>query len=386
MSIFTGGWSFHNPVRIHAGVGALSLLPDLLHGDGELLVMASPGFRRRHGVERLESLVAGRRLRWIEDIAPNPELSYVEEQLHHFATADIAEVVAIGGGSVIDTAKILVAGLGGAFRTLRGHLLEGEPLGPRKGLRLICIPTTAGTGSEVTPFATVWDQAGKRKLSVAGEAMFPEIALLDPELTLTLPEDVALSTGLDALTQAFEATWSRRANPVTTAFATGAIRRALRALPALQTAPADLALRSAMLEASVLAGLAISHSRTALCHSISYPITAHTGLPHGYACAFTLPEVFAFNRTADAARFEQLAREVGFHSAEGLHRHLLLLLESLDLRARLLPFLGDGSGLAALAGEMLTPGRAGNNLREATVKDAAAIVVAACRGRGLTVL
>jgi phosphonate metabolism-associated iron-containing alcohol dehydrogenase len=369
-------WSFRNPVRIQAAPGSLNTLPSLLSGVGDVLLLVSEGFRRRGGVDRVQSLMAGRNVVVLEDIEPNPDLVHVEAQLARLQGMHIGDIVAIGGGSVMDTAKMLAVGLSGA--SLRKHVFEREPLPPR-AVPLICVPTTAGTGSEVTPFATVWDHTTKKKYSVAGEPMFPDVALLDAELTTTMPEDVTISTGLDAITQAFEATWSRRANPVSTAFAIGAIQVGLSALPAVVARPDDIAFRSAMLEASLLAGLAISHARTALCHSISYPITAHFGVPHGFACAMTLPEVFAFNRAADEARFADLAQRIGLESADALHDVLTKLLSDLDLSRRVRRYVNDDSAVIALAPEMLTPGRADNNLREATISDVAQIVASACQ-------
>lgn len=375
-------WSFHNPVRIECAPGALEKLPGFLSGDGELLVVTSRGFRERGGLQRLSRLVQ-RPMQVVDDVTPNPDLARIDRQLEKLAGLRVGNVVAVGGGSVLDTAKILAAGLSGGRATLREHLLSGIPLRSPRAARLICVPTTAGTGSEVTPFATVWDHAAKKKYSLAGEALFPDVALLDAELTLSLPREVTLSTGLDAIVQAFEATWSRRATPVTAAFAVRAIRAGLRALPALAVAPGDLRLRNDMLEASLLAGLAISHTRTALCHSISYPITAHFGVPHGYACAFTLAEVFDFNREAHPAAFEELANGIGFPSADALRRQLDELRAVAGVARTLRRLIDDGAAIAALASEMLTPGRADNNLREAAAEDVAEIVARAARACGM---
>lgn len=377
-------WSFHNPVRIHAGAGALRALPDLLMGTGPLLIVTTKGFRRRDVHGTIDRLLATRDSRVIDDVAANPDLAHVEAQVRNAARGMPREIVAIGGGSVLDTAKLIAASFAQEGFSLRAHLLDGVPLAATRATRLLCVPTTAGTGSEVTPFATVWDHAGRRKYSVAGDVMFPDVALLDAELTLTLPEEQTISTGLDAITQAFEGTWSRRANRVTTALAAGAIRLGLEALPRLRAEPANLALRGVMLEASLLAGLTISHTRTALCHSMSYPITAALGVPHGLACGFTLPEVFAFNRAAAPDAFEALARQLGFHSAGRLHERLLALMRELDVGGLLRRYVDDAGAVLSLAPEMLTPGRADNNAREAGVSDVVAILEEACRGRGLT--
>ena len=372
-------WSFHNPVRVH--VAPLSTLPALLHGDGDLLLVVSRGFRTRGGVERIEQLVRGRRMYVVDDVPANPGLEDVEQRLAALSSAAIGEVLAIGGGSVMDAAKILATGLDGV--SPRRHLFEGLPLPSRRRTRLLCVPTTAGSGSEVTPFATVWDHEAKKKYSIAGDAMYPDAALLDAELTLTLPEEVRVSTALDAMTQAFEATWSRRANPISTSFAVSALRISLHTIVTMEQRPDDLALRRAMLEASLLAGLAISHTRTALCHSISYPLTAHLGVPHGYACTFTLPEVFAFNRAADEPRFEQLASALGFASATAVQNRVAELLDVLSVGERLRHYVDDAGAVAALVPEMLTPGRADNNIREAALDDVQSIVASACRRMGL---
>jgi alcohol dehydrogenase len=377
-------WSFHNPVQIHAVAAVLAKLPAFLTRSGPVLIVTSPGFGRRHPALSLAKLIEGREVVVLDDVVPNPDVDHVDRQLRRVSAAGIKEIVAIGGGSVLDTAKIIAVGLERDDFSVRAHVVEGRRLAPARAARLICVPTTAGTGSEVTPFATVWDSTARKKYSVAGEAIFPDMALLDPELTLTTPEEVTLSTGLDAMTHAFEATWSRRANRISTAFATAAIRLGLDVLPGLRQRPHDRSLRNAMLEVSLLAGLAISHTRTALCHSISYPITARFGVPHGFACSFTLPEVFAFNREAEPERFQSLAEDLGLRSADGVEERLRTLMLDVDVARWMRSYVGDGSRLSELGSEMLTPGRADNNVRSAQLDDVVAIVEAACRGRGLT--
>ena len=377
------GWEFFNPVRIHAGRGMLNALPEHLHGAGRVLLVVSPGFKARGGMSRVSTLLDGRQVHVLDDVAPNPELAGMNAQIERFAGARIDAIVGVGGGSVLDTAKILAAILDNPPASLNAHLLHGQALPATRAVRLVVIPTTAGTGSEVTPFATVWDGAAKKKYSVTGDVLFPDVAILDPELTLSMPDEVTLSTGLDAITQAFEATWSRRANPVSTAFAVRAIALGLRTLPAVLESPEDLKLRETMLETSLLAGLAISRTRTALCHSISYPITARFGLPHGLACALTLPEVFEFNREIDPGRFDALARDIGMASADDLHGRIVRLLDAVRFGDRVRGHVSDRAALEALAPEMSTPGRADNNLRPASVGEVAAIVARACLARGL---
>jgi alcohol dehydrogenase len=163
---------------------------------------------------------------------------------------------------------------------------------------------------------------------------------------------------------------------VTDALAIRALAVGIDALAAVVEVPSDIALRTAMHETSLLAGLAISHTRTALCHSISYPLTGSYGVPHGLACAFTLCDVFRFNEAAAPDRFAAIARAVGAADAADLLGRLERLLAELDLPSLLAPHLADEDPVG-LVDQMLTPGRADNNVRIATVEDVKRIVASA---------
>jgi alcohol dehydrogenase len=241
-------------------------------------------------------------------------------------------------------------------------------------LPLVAVPTTAGTGSEVTPFATVWDHQNKKKHSVTGDDLYAQTALLDPELTLGLPDEVTVSSGLDAISHAFESTWNRNATPVSLGFATASLQLSLKALPILHENPENLEQRAAMLQASTLAGMAISQTRTALAHSISYPLTAHFGLPHGIACSFTLPALLEFNAQADDGRLADLARALAASDVRTLAQQLTALFRVLGVDDLFRRHVGDRTRALDLISEMVTPGRADNNLREASARDISPIL------------
>jgi len=374
-------WEFHNPVRIQFGCGVRRELRTVLGiRRGTLLVVTTPAGRRRFA-ETID-LLADLDPVIVDDVAPNPDIGDIDSKLAQLGPLGIGEVVGIGGGSALDTAKVLAACLSEPCGSVARYLIEGAPVPTARGVALVCLPTTAGTGSEVTPFATVWDHKAGKKHSLAGEAVRPDLALLDPEITLSVPPDVTAMTGLDAITQAFESIWSRKANPVANAHAVRAIRIGMETLPRLCEQPADTELRARMLEASLLAGLAISSTRTALCHSMSYALTLHLGIPHGLACGFTLPEVFAFNCGVDPARFARLAESLGFASAEKLRDRVSALLAELRVGGMLRRFAAEPEILARLAPEMLVTGRADNNLRPASVEDVAGILRSAWMARG----
>ncbi len=295
-------WSYQNPVRIQFGVSALDGVAAAIGGRPWALVTYGMDMFRDLGARIAAG--AGAPVVVIDDIAANPDFADLDGICRHFAAAAPAGViVALGGGSVIDAAKVLAAA-GGDFRAVRDHLLTGVPLDRQRILPVLAVPTTAGTGSEVTSWATVWDAAGGRKYSLAHAGLYPEAAIVDPALTLAAPRDLTLATGLDALSHALESLWNVNANPVSAEFATAAAREVLEVLPRLVERLDDIELRRRQSHASLLAGLAFSNTRTALAHNISYDVTLKHGTAHGIACSFSLPQVmrWAIGRDGECDR------------------------------------------------------------------------------------
>lgn len=282
-------WRYHNPVRVIFGAGAFD---DLRAHIGTrafgLVTYSEPYFRQL--VARLKD-AAGAPAIVIDDVAANPDYALLADQCARIAQAGQPDVwVALGGGSVIDSAKVFAAA-NGDFGNVRRFLETGKGAGSLSGTPVIAVPTTAGTGSEVTSWATVWDAASAKKYSLARPALYPEAALVDPELMLGKPRELTISTGLDALSHALESLWNVNANPVSAAFAVQAAQEVLATLPLLARDLPNLELRTRMARASLFAGLAFSNTKTAIAHSISYPITLRHNVPHGIACSFTLPLV-----------------------------------------------------------------------------------------------
>ena len=369
-------WSYHNPVEIRFGAGRLSELSDLVAGRRALLV-TTPGFTGRGLTARAADLLGGEQTIVFDRVQPNPDLLALERAGQRLIDRGAQIVVALGGGSAIDTGKVLSVLLAlGDPTLLRAHLRDGAPLPDAAPLPLVAVPTTAGTGSEVTPFATIWDHERGVKRSLSDARLFARAALLDPALTTSLPTDVTIASGLDALSQSFEAIWNVNATPITSRFALDAIAIVLDALPPLLDESGSLELRSRMMEASLLAGLAISRTRTALAHSISYPITARFGVPHGLACSFTLPALLEFNAALDDGRLAEIAGRVGLASLSALRYRLERLLAMLGVTRMLRRYIPSRAALLDLAPQMLTPGRSDNNLRPAGVEQVRAILAA----------
>jgi phosphonate metabolism-associated iron-containing alcohol dehydrogenase len=342
--------SYHNPVSIRFGFGAIEQLPDALAGRRAVLVT----FAEAGGlglIARVRALL-GDALLGIEDgVAPNPDVDELVVMYERFWRdyAGCEAVVAVGGGSAIDTAKALIVGTAsGRFEELVAHLSAGRTFRPHRARSLIAVPTTAGTGSEVTPWATIWDRAAGRKHSLQLAETWPEAAIVDPGLMMTLPADVTLQSGLDALSHALESIWNVNANAVSDTLAGAAAREVMQTLPALMARPADGALRERMALAALKAGLAFSNTRTALAHSISYDMTLRYGLPHGIACSFTLPMVLGRAIGVDAARDEVLAGVFDGGLADA-PRRLRAFLEGLGVRTRFADYgVGETDALAII--------------------------------------
>lgn len=300
-------WRYRHPVAVTFGAGCLSEAGNALAGRSYVLVTyGEPLFAKL--ADRLVG-VAGPPLAIIDEIPPNPDFEALERCCAALAGlgARPQAIVALGGGSVIDAAKVLAAGAGG-FAPVRRFLETGETGEGSDALTwlpIVALPTTAGTGSEVTCWATVWDKRANRKHSLSRPWLYPEQALVDPELTYGLPPSLTVSTALDALSHALEAIWNRQANPVSSQLAVAAARDILEHLPVLMNDLGSADLRERLSRAALMAGLAFSNTQTALAHSLSYPITLRHGVPHGLACSFTLPLVMrgaiGEDRDCDAA-------------------------------------------------------------------------------------
>jgi phosphonate metabolism-associated iron-containing alcohol dehydrogenase len=283
-------WSYHNPVEVKFGRGSFSRLADALAGRKYVLVTYGDEYFRQ--LSREIEAQAGRPVLTIDDIAPNPDIALLKLQIERFAALDAQPqvVVALGGGSVIDSAKVFAAARGD-FDAMDAYLKKRTTADTIKPWPLIAVPTTAGTGSEVTCWGTVWDNAGGVKFSLAHPGLYPEFSVVDPDLMIGKPRDLTVQTGLDALSHSLESLWNRNANPVSMAHAITAARGVLSTLPLLADDLRNVELREGMARAATLAGFAFSNTKTAIAHSLSYPITLRHGVPHGIACSFSLPMI-----------------------------------------------------------------------------------------------
>ena len=300
------------PRAMLVGGGSVARIADLLGTFGlsrPLVVtdpvMVSTGLARRC----LEPLAAaGIAHEVFSDTVPDPTDTVIEAGAALIRKGDFDCLIGFGGGSPMDTAKamaILAAG-GGKMRDYKVPVQADHAKLP-----VIAIPTTAGTGSECTRFTVITDSERDEKMLIAGLGALPLAAIVDYELTYTVPARTTADTGVDSLTHALEAYVSKRANPFSDALAVSAMALIGRHLRAAYAEPRDAAAREGMMLGATQAGLAFSNSSVALVHGMSRPIGAHFHVPHGLSNAMLLPAVTRFSVSGAEARYAEAARRIG---------------------------------------------------------------------------
>jgi alcohol dehydrogenase class IV len=257
--------------------------------------------------------LGGRRYGIFDQVKPEPEISIVEDCTRAYRDGGHDGLIGLGGGSAIDIAKGVAA-----FAGHEGPLAElfGVDLVKRKGPALIAIPTTAGTGSEVTNVAIFSDKEAQLKKGIVSDYLLPDVALVSPIMTLTCPRSVTAASGVDALVHAVESYLSVNASPITDAIALGAIKLIAKALPKAYANPANLQAREDMATASLMAGMAFGNAGVGAVHALAYPLGGRFNIAHGVSNALLLPYVMEWNKMACVERFRDIAEAMGVRVAE----------------------------------------------------------------------
>ncbi|SEN25968.1 Alcohol dehydrogenase, class IV [Mesobacillus persicus] len=265
-------------------------------------------------VERLSQLIKGLPFGVYTGVKPEPEIAIVEECKEVFLSGGHDGFIALGGGSAIDIAKAV-----SGFAAFDGAIEElfGTDLVPQKGAPIIAIPTTAGTGSEVTNIAILSDTKAQLKKGIVSDYLLPDVAIVSPEMTMTMPKSVTAASGIDALVHAIEAYISVNASPITDALAIGAMKMISTYLPKAYANPQHLEARENMATASLMAGMAFGNAGVAAVHALAYPLGGRYHIPHGVSNALLLPYVMEWNKIACAERFRDIAEALG-ENTQGL--------------------------------------------------------------------
>lgn len=257
--------------------------------------------------------LGGRRYGIFDQVKPEPEISIVEDCTRAYREGEHDGLIGLGGGSAIDIAKGVAA-----FAGHEGPLAElfGVDLVKRKGPALIAIPTTAGTGSEVTNVAIFSDKEAQLKKGIVSDYLLPDVALVSPVMTLTCPRSVTAASGVDALVHAVESYLSVNASPITDAIALGAIKLIAKALPKAYANPANLQAREDMATASLMAGMSFGNAGVGAVHALAYPLGGRFNIAHGVSNALLLPYVMEWNKMACVERFRDIAEAMGVRVAD----------------------------------------------------------------------
>jgi len=301
---------------VHFGAGAVDAVAAVVRGTGcqAAVIVTDRGLAGTAVVASVAGALAagGIPVTVFSGVQPNPTTADVAAGADTVAALAAGggrpAVVAVGGGSSIDAAKgIAVA----AVNPERGRDLDYRRTFSQPALPLVAVPTTAGTGTETNPFGVITDPATRRKFYVGGATARPAAAILDPELTASLPPGGTAATGMDALVHALESCMSRRANPWAEGIALQAIRMISAHLPRAVTDGGDLEARSQMLLASHLAGVAMASTGLGLCHAIGHALGGRFDIAHGVALTMVLPGVLRFNLPACEERLAAVAFALG---------------------------------------------------------------------------
>lgn len=317
---------YSQPVKIYFGEGEFSKLAQILEEAGIKRCVLVCGKHFAPKAEKLQSEIA-RICAVFSEVLPNPQLSGVAETVKLAREHAADAIIGIGGGSSIDTAKLASACVCGDESV--EYYYETANF-PQKHLSVIAIPTTAGTGSEVTHVSVI--SRGDEKKTINNPVFMPKLAVVDPELTYSVPKRTTMNTGLDALAHALEGYWSVNHQPVCDIYAIEAVRLILENLEAAYSDGENAEARHNMSLASLLAGLAFAQPKTAASHACSYPLSADYHLPHGEACAFTLDSLVRINTDE---RLETLCRKVGLESTEALAEKIAYFKRLGGLRTKL---------------------------------------------------
>ncbi len=305
-------WEYLQPVTIRFGEGVVAQLGDVAGSMNckKGLLVSDPFFMTSGLAQKIvdgsEGVLAG----IYSKISPNPEVVEVDACAQMIRENGFDFLVALGGGSALDCAKA-AGSVCFTQDSIRSYHGTGVAM-PQQHLPLIAIPTTSGTGSEVTCVSVLSDHELGKKGPIVSNGFYPTIALIDPELTYTLPPYMTASTGIDVLCHAVEGFWSVGHQPICDALALHATKLVFRYLRAAVSDPGDKVARSKMAEASVIAGLAFTLPKTTSSHACSFPLTNLLHIPHGEACGLTLDYFARINADAQDGRIHDFAREVGY--------------------------------------------------------------------------
>jgi alcohol dehydrogenase class IV len=363
--------AFRTAGEILTGVGAVQSVGERAAtlGRQALLVTGRTAMRRTRATDKMLAILheAGLEATAFEEVEHDPDVTTVDAGRAVCLEQQCDLVIGLGGGSAIDAAKA-IAGLAhepeatAEYHDGRRHTHPGVPF--------IAIPTTSGTGAEVTLNAVISDRARGIKKSIRADSMMPAVAIVDPELTLTCPPSVTAASGMDAIVQAIEAFTSIHATPLTDALAFDAAGRLIRWLERAYEDGTDIEAREQCAYGSLMAGMALANARLGAVHGIAHPLGARYGLEHGVVCGLLMPHVMRLNRDHVSDKYDRLSRLAGADIIELVDG----LVGRFGLRRALDGVAIPREDFPAIVAESMPSGSLKANARKVTERDVAAIL------------
>ena len=365
--------NYFNPVELVFGSLARKKILEECVGKSVLVICSSTAYNRYTKDPELRDLFSFAGVLLEHGFESNPSITDIIEITNKYRNGSIELIIGLGGGSAMDVAKIISVSIPAINKDIQiDDLLNDSTLFSHfKEIDCIQVPTTAGTGSEVTPFATMWDYESQQKKSLSHPLMFAKKAFIDPDFLSGIPIEVAISTGLDALNQAFESIWNLNANIFTRPLSRRGVVLALKGLPVINEISDDPELRDQLMLASLFAGLAISQTRTSICHSISYPLTLRYGIEHGIACSFSILEVFKYNSEFIKDDLELIEFELKLDP----YLELENIIKQHGVNAHLAKSLPNKSIFSKSIEDFITAGRLDNNIKKCNRNDLTKIII-----------
>ena len=331
-------WNYLQPVKIHFGNKRINEVGDLALklGYKKGLLVSDKFFESNGLANKIIESSKGTLAMIFSDISPNPDVEEVDSCANIIRENNIDFIVALGGGSAMDLAKAASV-IGLTEHSVRKYHGTGVQV-PDKGLPIIAVPTTSGTGSEVTCVSVLTDHSNGKKSPRVSDSFYPVYAVIDPELTYSMPPYVTASTGIDVLCHAIEGYWSKGHQPICDACAIYATKLVFESLYTAYCEPENAVAREKMAEASVIAGLAFTLPKTTSSHACSFPLTNIHKIPHGEACGLTLDYFMRINGKDDDGRLIKFAKELGFSDIDSMAEEIYNLKKKLGLRIDLKDF------------------------------------------------
>lgn len=375
-------FEYYFPTRIVCGPGCASKVAEEIKKARvrKPLLVTDPGIMRAGlVVETVERLKEERiDFALFQDVEANPSVSVVEKGYSLFQKEACDSLLALGGGSSIDTAKAV-----GILKNNNGKIMDYEGVGKveKRIPWMVAIPTTYGSGSEVTSFAVITDRVRKFKAAIGSPLIIPDLALVDPELMVALPYQIAASVGLDALCHAVESYCSRIATPFSEMLALKAIRLISENIRRAVESDNDIEATFNMAISSTMAGMAFSLSRLGLVHAMSHPLGGMYGIPHGVANTLLLPYIMEYNAQAVPDKYADIAEVMGIdtrnmsniEAATKAVQLVTSLRDSLGVPAKLSSLGVRKKDIPQMAMDTMKSGNVKVNPRETTLEDAIAL-------------